>query len=198
MRIIRSAFTWLMAALVAVALGYAVYVHGGGAGESVVRARGCVLCHGGWEQPLPMLRTLREGQAMRPLLEERLRRVHPLLSRGVEGELAEYLLLKQLPFLAQLRAGAPGQALYAAKCAACHGKDGMGSPGDYPPLRGSEWLTDEPSRLPEIISQGLRGPIEVRGEAWDKTMLPPGISSPEQVQQLIEYLRREFAAHPAS
>lgn len=184
----------LLAGGLAVLLGYAVYVDAGGPPEQRAwRARGCRLCHEPSAPPIAEPLSLKPGEALRPLLAERLRRAHPLLSRGAEEELVEELLPLQLAALAQKRAGAPGRGLYVAKCAACHGRDGAGTPGEYPPLRGSEWLTEEPSRLPEIISQGLKGSIQVRGEEWNEVMLAPGITEPAQVQQLIDYLRHEWA-----
>ena len=141
------------------------------------------------------LRTWQPGQPLSPVLAERLQQVHPLLSFGAVEPLTDVLYKRQLAALARDRAGAPGAALYVAKCAACHGRDGLGRPGEYPPLRGSEWLVTEPSRLPEILTRGLQEPITVRGEAWDKTMRAPGLSSPQEVQQVVEYLRRTFV-HP--
>lgn len=189
MRVLIGSVAWVLGVAV---LAYAVYVYAGGSAEVAVRARGCLLCHSP-EAALPCVRTLRPGEPMRPLLAARLQQAHPLLSCGAVDELTEYLLARQMPLWARQRADSPGKTLYLAKCAACHGRDGAGRPGEFPPLRGSEWLTDEPGRLPEVISQGLTGPISVRGEAWDKTMLAPGISSPAQVQQLIDFLRRHFA-----
>ena len=182
-------------ALAALGLGYAFYVEAGrSAGERTARERGCfILCH---RVPTDTLgqrfRKMRPGEPLVPPLEQRLQQVHPVLSRGVERELASLLAAELLPELARGRAGSPGKQIYLSKCAACHGKDGSGSSGDYPPLMGSEWLTDEPSRLPEILEKGLQEPISVKGEAWDKTMRAPGISSAEEAQQLMDYLRSAF------
>src|SRR5882672_8069869 len=33
-----------------------------------------------------------------------------------------------------------GKALYEKNCGICHGTDGLGKPGQYPPLSGSEWV----------------------------------------------------------
>lgn len=195
MRALRCTLTWLVGGAALLLVGYRAYVElGGPAEEAVARERGCVLCHGAApEEPLACLRSWRQGEPLTPLLLERLQQVHPHLVRGAEEELAALLVKWQLPALAKQRAGAPGEALYVAKCAACHGKDGMGQPGEYPPLLGSEWLTAEPSRLQEILTRGLQEPISVKGEAWNKTMRAPGLSSPDEVQQIIGYLRKAFA-----
>lgn len=190
-----SVLSGLVGGLALLVAAYVLYAElGGSAAETVARRRLCMLCHALPEEPLACLRSLQPGEPVSPVLAARLQQVHPLLSRGAEEELAAVLYHRQLPALARLRAGAPGAALYAAKCAACHGKDGLGLPGEYPPLLGSEWLVAEPSRLPEILTQGLQEPISVRGESWDKTMRAPGLSAPEEVQQVIDYLRKTFGS----
>src|ERR1017187_6129500 len=35
---------------------------------------------------------------------------------------------------------AHGKQVYEFVCGPCHGADGMGKPGQYPPLAGSEWI----------------------------------------------------------
>ena len=193
---LRRVLIWLGVGAPALALLYACYAELGGApAERVGRVRGCLLCHdwgGGAELP-PYVQRLKPGEPLRPLLRARVEQAHPLLSRGVEDEAAALMAARLLPDIAEARAGSPGQTLYAAKCAACHGRDGAGLPGEYPPLRGSEWISAEPSRLPEIMAQGLKGEITVRGERWNKVMLSPGIQDAAQVQQLVDFLRRAFA-----
>ncbi|MCK6529924.1 cytochrome c [Myxococcota bacterium] len=70
--------------------------------------------------------------------------------------------------------GAPaavsGEELYAAHCAPCHGSDGRGVPGTFPPLFGSEWVTGDPEVPVRIVLHGLAGPIVVGGAAYDGAM----------------------------
>lgn len=196
MRLCRRVMCWLAGGVALLALGYGGYVRlGGPADEAAVRERGCLLCHAQPTELMPCLRSVQPGEPISPVIMNRLQRVHPLLGRGEQVALAAFVAKQQLPLLARSRAGAPGEALYLAKCAACHGKNGAGVPGEYPPLMRSEWITAEPSRLPEILSQGLAEPISVLGVPWNKTMRAPGISSPEEIQQLMDYLRATFAAH---
>ena len=188
MRLCHAAL-WVVYICLGLALVYAAYVQlGGPEQDAIVRARGCGLCHD-LQSPLPALRAWQRGEPLRPLLLARLEAAHPLLSSGAAQELADYLLAAQLPALAQQRAGAPGQTLYMAKCAACHGRSGEGDADEFPPLRGSEWLTQEPSRLQEILTNGLNEPIYVRGRQWHKTMRPPGLSTPQERQYVIDFLR---------
>lgn len=182
-------------ALVVLGAGYAVYVESADRpGERVARARGCLLCHrDAFEELLPCLCSWSPGSAVSPALTEALQQAHPLLSRGEETALVDFLRMPQLTAWERTHRGNRGERLYRAKCAACHGAEGEGKVGQYPPLRGSEWLTEQPSRLPEILKQGLRGPIHVRGVLWDATMLAPGVSEGEESDVLTEYLRSSFA-----
>lgn len=117
---------------------------------------------------------------------------HPKLPGKDAKLLAHYISLQQLPLLAESRKAERGAALYAAKCAVCHGAKGEGQPGSYPPLRGSEWLSPSPQRpsVEHIIRNGLQGPIRVRGEMWDSAMLPPGISDAQDIRALLNYLEQ--------
>lgn len=163
--------------------------------ERAARARACALCHGSeWSQQLhPALRHRRPGAPIIPALRESLVLAHPTLSSGAADELTDWLRQQQLPLLAAGAKEQAGAALYRAKCAACHGRNGEGIAGQYPPLLGSEWLTAEPTRLPEILTYGLKGPITVKGEEWNSTMLPPGVTSPQEQKDIIQYIRQQFS-----
>lgn len=166
--------------------------------ERAARLRGCLLCHthSFAEQALPCLQQWQHGTPLTPVAESALLQAHPTLAGDDAPLLAQYIAGRQLPLLLRQRGAERGAALYAAKCAACHGHRGEGQTGTYPPLHGSEWLTPAPGRpTPEsIITRGLQGPITVKGEAWDSAMLPPGITDPQDVQSLIEYLQRRFGS----
>ncbi len=163
--------------------------------ERAARARCCALCHGNeWQQQLhPTLRSHRPGSPISPALRQALIQSHPILSAGAEQELTDWLSTQQLPLLAAANREQAGAALYRAKCAACHGRHGEGLPGQFPPLLGSEWLTAEPTRLPEILTYGLKGPITVQGQEWNSTMLPPGVTSPQEQEDIIQYIRQHFS-----
>ncbi len=163
--------------------------------ERAARARGCALCHGNeWQQQLhPSLRNHRPGSPISPALREALVQAHPTLSTGAADELTDWLSQQQLRLLATGKKEQAGAALYRAKCAACHGQNGEGIPGQFPPLLGSEWLTAEPTRLPEILTYGLKGPITVQGQEWNSTMLPPGVTAPQEQKDIIQYIRHHFA-----
>ena len=116
---------------------------------------------------------------------------HPYQPGTDSTELARYITLQQLPLLQESRKQYKGAALYRAKCAICHGKNGEGQPGNYPPLAGSEWLTPSPDRptVEDIITNGINGPISVKGMQWNSTMLPPGINNAEDIKSVVDYIR---------
>ena len=116
---------------------------------------------------------------------------HPTLPGSDSTELARYITSQQLPLLQESRKQYKGSALYRAKCAICHGKNGEGQPGNYPPLAGSEWLTPSPDRptVEDIITNGINGPISVKGVQWNSTMLPPGINNAEDIKSVVDYIR---------
>jgi mono/diheme cytochrome c family protein len=62
----------------------------------------------------------------------------------------------------------PGQAVdgrqvFSANCVACHQATGLGLPGVFPPLDGSEWVQGDERVLANILLHGVTGPITVKG-----------------------------------
>lgn len=90
-----------------------------------------------------------------------------------------------------------GQEIYLAKCSICHGADGKGDSLNYPPLKDSEWISDKDGHiLVDIIKNGLRGPIRVKGRDWNSIMLPPGVGSADDLAPLMNYLRSVMSSKP--
>ena len=63
-----------------------------------------------------------------------------------------------------------GQHLFATICAACHQPNGLGVPGKFPPLAGSDFLNANKDRAINIVIHGLQGPITVNGQAFNNAM----------------------------
>jgi mono/diheme cytochrome c family protein len=59
-----------------------------------------------------------------------------------------------------------GEAFYAARCALCHGPDGLGRAAT-PPLSGSWWVAKGPDMIIPIVTQGMTGPVAVRGRVYN-------------------------------
>src|SRR5438105_6819191 len=112
-----------------------------------------------------------------------------------------------------------GKKIFAANCQTCHQANGLGVPGQYPPLAGSEFTTGGSQRMGMIVLKGLQGPVTVKGQQygtavmqpWDKTLTDKQIgdvmtfersewgnsASPVTPEQ-IAALRKELANHPES
>jgi mono/diheme cytochrome c family protein len=69
-----------------------------------------------------------------------------------------------------------GKVVYGTYCGLCHGSDGLGKPGQAPPLAGSEWVAKDITSLARIPLAGLNGPIQVSGKDWNLSMAAMGAS----------------------
>ena len=87
-----------------------------------------------------------------------------------------------------------GRRLFEANCALCHNTDGMGKPGQFPPLAGSEWvLAPGVNRLIRIPQVGLTGPIKVKDQDWNLTMAGMGaMYSDEDLAAVLSYIRNAW------
>ncbi|MEO0795750.1 MAG: cytochrome c [Verrucomicrobiota bacterium] len=63
-----------------------------------------------------------------------------------------------------------GNRIYRKSCQACHQANGTGVPGSVPPLAGSSWVIGDEGRIVKILLNGLNGPIEVGGVAFNGNM----------------------------
>jgi mono/diheme cytochrome c family protein len=98
---------------------------------------------------------------------------------GVEAQLLAYLTAylgpnpppaATAPTTGAAPAAADGASLYASNCSTCHGADGRGQPGYFPPLAGNPDLTAD-RLLPVLVAlHGLAGPIDVAGKHYDGAM----------------------------
>ena len=89
---------------------------------------------------------------------------------------------------------ANGQKVYQQVCSSCHQSTGMGLPGAFPPLKGSEWTNREPELIATIIQRGLMGEIEVAGTKYISAMPAFGPAlSPEDMVDVVTYVQTEFA-----
>ena len=87
-----------------------------------------------------------------------------------------------------------GKVVFDMACALCHGADGMGKPGQFPPLAGSEWVNAPGvNRLIRIPLVGLVGPIMVKGQEWNLAMTAMGASlSDEDLAAALSYIRQAW------
>ena len=87
-----------------------------------------------------------------------------------------------------------GQALFEKNCAVCHNNDGAGKPGQAPPLAGSEWVNAQGvNRLIRIPLVGLNGPLKVKGQDWNLSMVGLGGGlTDEDVVDILSYIRNAW------
>jgi mono/diheme cytochrome c family protein len=93
---------------------------------------------------------------------------------------------------------APGGGL----CFTCHQPTGLGLPGQFPPLAGSDWVLGDKERLIKISMHGLMGEIEVNGVKYNNVMAPPGIPpgslTDQQIADVLTYIRNDWGNSASS
>ena len=86
-----------------------------------------------------------------------------------------------------------GKRVFNNTCMACHQVNGLGVPGAFPPLAGSEWLAGSEERIIRIVLHGLNGPITVAGKDFNSAMAPlGGVLKDEQIANALTYVRSEW------
>ncbi len=89
-----------------------------------------------------------------------------------------------------------GEALYAERCADCHGRDGRGVAQAYPPLAGNPTvLQADPRNLVRIVQHGVFGPTTA---AWPRPYgMPPQDLDDADMAAVLTYVRRTWGNEAA-
>jgi mono/diheme cytochrome c family protein len=95
---------------------------------------------------------------------------------------------------------AMGKIQFQAVCITCHQANGLGQPGIYPPLAGSEYVNGPPDRVISIVVYGLSGDVHVGGKDFNAAAMPVfgmvGDSmyhwSDEKIAAVLTYVRQEW------
>lgn len=86
-----------------------------------------------------------------------------------------------------------GKQVYEQVCSVCHGAEGKGVPGAFPPLAGSGEFYGDPQNMARIIVHGLSGEIVVQGATFNGVMPPQGaLLSDDEIAQVATYVRTHF------
>ncbi|HKW81656.1 MAG TPA: cytochrome c [Casimicrobiaceae bacterium] len=86
-------------------------------------------------------------------------------------------------------APADGRTVYAQNCAPCHGPEGHGQPGNFPPLAANPDLAIDDAFPVLVVLHGLSGAIDVDGNAYDATMPPFDHLSNADIAAVINFVR---------
>jgi mono/diheme cytochrome c family protein len=91
-------------------------------------------------------------------------------------------------------ARAQGKKNFEAICGTCHGVDGLGKPGQAPPLAGSEWVNAKGhNRLAHIPLAGISGTLSVAGKEWNLPMAAMGAAlSDTDLANVLTYIRSSW------
>lgn len=95
--------------------------------------------------------------------------------------------------VAEITSRPDGKQIYANVCNACHQPTGLGIPGAFPPLAGSDWVAGDPKLLSAILIHGLMGPIQVNGIDYNGAMPAMGAQlGDEEIAAVLTYVRSEW------
>jgi nitrite reductase (NO-forming) len=83
---------------------------------------------------------------------------------------------------------AAGKTLFEGTCSPCHQQTGVGIPGVFPPLAGSDLLAKEPKRAIEIALNGLNGALTVNGNPFNGVMPPQSQLPDDAIANIITYV----------
>lgn len=107
----------------------------------------------------------------------------------------DYRTASDLQGAPKLAAGATvdGAAVFASHCAACHQATGMGLPGVFPPLAGSNWIAGKETTQIAIVLHGISGPLTVKGNVFNGTMptFQGQLQDPE-IAAVLTYVRSHW------
>src|SRR6185369_2600937 len=75
--------------------------------------------------------------------------------------------------------------------------NGQGTPGQFPPLAGSDWVLEpEPGRIIRAVLHGMQGsPIKINGQdfSFGTSMVPwKDIFSDEEIAAVLTYIRQDW------
>ena len=96
----------------------------------------------------------------------------------------------------QLTALQLGEKVYKEVCQACHQPTGLGQAGQFPALAGSEWVDGSEyneKRLVAIVLKGMKGPVTVKGAAYNGAMPPQeNALKPNKLAAVLTYVRQAW------
>lgn len=83
---------------------------------------------------------------------------------------------------------AKGKETYVKVCGACHQATGVGIPGAFPPLAGSDYLNKDVNRAITTVLKGLNTEITVNGKKFKSTMPPQANLTDIEISNVLTYV----------
>lgn len=91
-----------------------------------------------------------------------------------------------------------GETAFKQSCTACHGVDGAGQPGNYPPLAGNPDLFASREFPVLVVLNGISGPIKVKGASYDGTMPSFSHLSDAEIAATVNFVRGAWGNQSAA
>src|SRR5947209_7429650 len=108
-----------------------------------------------------------------------------LISVTVIGAICSFRLKNSQDF--DLKASiARGKDLYVTFCLSCHGDNGEGMEGLYPPLAKSDYMMNDTKRSIRQVLFGVEGEMTVNGKVYNTPMAPIDMND-EQTSDILNY-----------
>lgn len=82
---------------------------------------------------------------------------------------------------------AVGKSVYDRSCVVCHMEDGKGLEGTFPPLAGSDYLLNDPTRALKQVMEGSSEEMTVNGVAYNGIMPAQDVTKEEAVE-VVNYI----------
>ncbi len=83
-----------------------------------------------------------------------------------------------------------GAKVFSSNCSTCHGAQGQGLAGSFPPLANNPVVTGDPNKVIGIVLNGLHEPVSVNGQSYNGVMPPwKGTLSNKDIADVITYVR---------
>lgn len=86
-----------------------------------------------------------------------------------------------------------GGTVYQTNCSSCHGADGKGSPGAFPPLAQNAFVTGAPGSVIHVVKNGLSGPVKIGTQTYNGQMPAwSGTLNADQIAAVITHIRTSW------
>jgi mono/diheme cytochrome c family protein len=91
-----------------------------------------------------------------------------------------------------------GKGIFMQTCMACHQPTGLGIPGAFPPLDGSEYVVGDSRRLVALVIKGYTGPITVKGVPFNNILIAvdtqfPILKENAKLADVLNYIRTAWS-----